>query len=72
MLRFQRLGEEFEDELHFAEDEVVDEGLDLAGEDARGDEGCVLGDEAGWLECEDGLGRYAEVTGHDVVHCVDG
>ena len=71
MFGLEGLGEEFEDDLHFAEDEAVDEGFDLAGQDAGGDEGGVLGDEAGGLEGDDGFGGYAEVAGHDVVHCVD-
>lgn len=71
VLGLQGLGEEFEYDLHFTEDEPIDEGLDLTSEHARGYEGRVLGHEAR-LESKDGFGGYAEVPGHDVVHGVDG
>lgn len=73
VLLFEDLGEGVEEVLHFAHDELVGEGLDLAGEDAGRDPGGVLvGDEAGGLEGQDGFVGEAEVAGHDVVHGVDG
>lgn len=55
VLGLEGLGEEVEDVVHFAHDELVEDGFDLAGEDAGGDPGGVLGDEAGGLEGEDGF-----------------